>query len=199
MKYLIPTILVIVLLSSCTKEKSKPLGAGRTQTCEAFDPEELSKWFPYQLRVTNSYIDSNGNVYQLTADSVNYSDEYKGPSNGCVITGEIYALPSPSNPLDIYMEVICSIIYGNPVGYYLTLKWIDAEVDFNRYSSNRDTLNPTNKPKKIKDKMIFGGKEYQTVHEIYANSVTVKYIYIVKGSGVVAFTTQDDNLYWLDN
>lgn len=200
MKYLIPTILVIVLLSSCAKEKSKPLGAGRTQTCEAFDPEKLNAWFPYQFRLTYKYVDSNNNEYMLTVDSLNYSDEYVGPHAGCIITGDVYALASPIGSMDISMVMSYYLKYGSGMlGADLNFKWIDAEILFKSYYEMSDTLYPTNKSKKIFDKMEFGGKEYQTVHEIYANSVTVKYIYIVKGSGVVAFTTQDDNLYWLDN
>lgn len=200
MKYLIPTILVIVILSSCAKPKSTPMGAGRTYTCEAFDPKMLDTWFPYQLRVTYKYVDSNNKTYRLTADSINYSSRYTSSDYMCVISGSVYALTNPTDSLDINMNIGYYLVHGPGMqGANLYFNWFDTDILFNRYYYKSDTLYPSNKSKKIFDKMVFSGNEYQTVHEIYANSHTVKYIYIAKGNGVVAFTTHDDNLYWLES
>lgn len=200
MKYLLSIVAIIIVLSSCTKIKSKALGDGKQDRCRAFDPEYISSWMPYELNNIYKYIDSSGKKFTLTVNSHFSSEEYWAPSRSCSTSGGIYAFTRTVDSMDIKMTVTSRGYYPDPFSPHVDISWMDANVRFQRFYS--DTLQPEGLSLAgflIKDKMAFGGKEYNTVHELLVNTEMLQKLYIVKGIGVVAFITADSSTFWLSN
>lgn len=202
MRHLLIAGTILIFLFSCNKPyESTPNGAGLRDRCYAFDPALISTWMPYELNTTYYYVDSNGMKYTMTVDSEDYSEEYWATNMSCAITGDLYALANTADTLDIYMNVSYGLYASDPGGPHLTINWMGAAVYFDYSGYAADTLRPKqptiNNSLSVKEKMSFGGKDYNTVHELTVKDNRLQKLYIVKGHGIVAFTTVDNTTYWL--
>lgn len=201
MRYFLFATALVVFMLSCQKRQGTPNGLGRQDKCNAFNPALIARWMPYSLNTTYNYIDSNGAKYSLTVDSLFSSEEYYATSGSCTIEGSVYALADTVGSMDINMSVAYYQHQQDPLSPHFTISWLDAEVGFNKFYANSDTLHAETLRKDlviIKDKMSLG-KEYNKVHEVIVNTAKLQKLYIAQGSGVVAFVTADSTLYWLDN
>lgn len=194
MKYLsVVAIIVCLFITSCKKEE--PV----VETCPAYNPSLLNKWFPYDKGDKYVFTDTAGNEYYMNIDDVKYSTGETNANGECVVYGLIYAhAPSlAKDEVDLGIEHYSS--YTN--GQNLTLTLEGNQFLMNGTSSGNLQVHKTHTAVSHATIML-NDKPYTNVFELHDgiprnSDDVVTELYFAKGIGVIGYAIEGGRTHWL--
>lgn len=212
MKYLAFIITAAITLTACNRFNN--LGYHELD-CPPYDPTILHTWFPYQEGDTFYYKDDAGDTQWLGINSVVYYDGDEPAicdmPTECIPGGSVFASREREQEDKIWLYANHSA-YNNSRGDYMVLAFNSINIEMVVNDDGTLSLAPLydERPEQYyKDiKPIFSYHATRALDEVTYSDVyeielpendmgNAKTIYLVKQHGIVGYTTQTGNTYWL--